>query len=171
MSLDTALAFTLHEEGGYVDNPNDHGGATNHGITQHTYDTYRLNRRLPAASVRDIQDQEVRDIYESMYWVPAHCSMMSLALGECHFDWAVNHGVHGALKTLQEVLGIEADGVWGPNTEAALLAQDHDDLWRPYNQLRREWYQADAEHDPSQAEFLTGWLHRVDRLDAYCEAA
>ena len=36
--LQTALQFTLREEAGYVNNPRDHGGPTNHGITQTTYD-------------------------------------------------------------------------------------------------------------------------------------
>ena len=33
----SCLAFTLHQEGGYVDNRADPGGATNMGITLATY--------------------------------------------------------------------------------------------------------------------------------------
>jgi lysozyme family protein len=35
--FDACLAFTLREEGGYVDDPADIGGATNMGITLASY--------------------------------------------------------------------------------------------------------------------------------------
>lgn len=95
MAFDQALAFTLREEGGYVANPLDHGGATCRGITQRTYDTYRQRKQLAPNPVAEIQGPEVRDIYRTLYWEPARCDELPAALGVCHFDWAVNHGVAG----------------------------------------------------------------------------
>ncbi|MGA9855748.1 MAG: glycosyl hydrolase 108 family protein [Gammaproteobacteria bacterium] len=169
MSFPQALYFTLVAEGGYSNQNNDHGGATNCGITQPTYDKYRAGLGQELQPVSEISSSEVMDCYQRLYWTPARCDIMSTALGVCMFDWAVNHGVDGATKTLQEALGVEADGVFGPSTRAALAAQDHDELWREFNSRRREWYQADAAHDPSQQGFEKGWLQRVDRLDAYVE--
>lgn len=147
MSFGQALIFTLQEEGGYVANPSDDGGATCHGVTQRTYDAYRLSLNLPSRSVADIQDPEARDIYQRMYWGPAGCDALPDALGICHFDWAVNHGVAGAKTTLLQTVGD----------------------WRAYNQLRRTWYRVRVEARPDQEVFLKGWLGRVDRLDAYVE--
>ena len=147
MSFQQALAFTLREEGGYVDKPLDHGGATCRGVTQHTYDIYRQGKALPAVSVAQIQDQEVQDIYREMYWGPARCDALPIALGVCHFDWAANHGVTGAEVTLKQS-GLDP---------------------QRYNALRREWYRARVEAHPDQGAFLKGWLGRVDRLDAYVE--
>ena len=147
MDFDNALDFTLREEGGYVDNPLDHGAATCHGITQRTYDAYCRARRVPAAPVAEIADVEVQDIYRTLYWAPARCDDLPTALGVCHFDWAVNHGVTGARATLNEC----------------------DGDWRRYNQLRRGWYEARAKAHPDQEEFLKGWLGRVDLLDTYAE--
>jgi len=147
MSLQQALTFTLCEEGGYVANPSDGGGATCHGVTQRTYDTYRQAKNVSSQSVADIQDQEVRDIYRHMYWEPAGCDELPAGLDVCHFDWAVNHGVAGAKTTLQQAAGD----------------------WRTYNQLRRTWYRARVQSRPDQEVFLKGWLGRVDRLDAYVE--
>ena len=147
MSFEQALEFTLKEEGGYVANPHDDGGATCRGITQRTYDAYCSVRRLPSAPVAEIADVEVHDIYRSMYWTPARCDDLPEALGICHFDWAVNHGVVGARATLEDCGGD----------------------WRRYNQLRRAWYQGRAQGKSDQQVFLKGWLGRVDRLDTYIE--
>lgn len=167
--FDLAFGFTVAAEGGYVNNPADHGGPTDHGITQNTYDAYREARGEGPRPIQDISDAEVRDCYLMHYWRPPQCDIMSPALGVCVFDWAVNHGVTGAIRTLQVACGITGDGVFGPHTRAAVLSLDHDDLWRGFNGLRRAWYQKDASDNPTQSEFLNGWLQRVDRLDAYCE--
>lgn len=170
MSLDQALAFTLKEEGGWTDNPHDHGGATNHGITQTTYDLFRDRIHEGHQSVQYITDAEVRAIYEDMYWTPAKCFIMHNPLAVAHFDWAVNHGISGAIKTLQAALGVTADGIWGHKSATALAVSDPVETTQTYNTLRREWYRNRCESHPDQAVFLKGWLGRVDRLEAYCES-
>lgn len=169
MSLAQALAFTLKEEGGFVDDPADHGGATNRGVTQATYATYRHNKGLSLRSVGDIEDHEAADIYQAMYWVPAHCGELEAHLGICHFDWAVNHGVQGAMATLQQSLGVPADGVFGPVTRRALDSELPGQVVIRYLELRRRWYRDRAQAEPDQAKFLMGWLGRVERLDSYLE--
>ena len=72
-----ALSFVLKWEGGYVNNPNDRGGATNKGITQNTYNSYLQSKGRPTKDVRYITDAEVEDIYYSRYWLPAKCHEMS----------------------------------------------------------------------------------------------
>jgi lysozyme family protein len=169
MSFEQALAFTLKEEGGYVDNPDDRGGATNFGITQHTYDTFRKNRMLPDRSVKDIEAAEIQDIYGAMYWKPAQCSKLPWKLGICHFDWCVNHGIQGATKTLQTAVGAYADGYIGPQTIAAAAAVDEPTAIKKYLELRMDWYMMRADADESQRQFLHGWLARCDRLNTYLE--
>lgn len=66
--FDDCLSHILKFEGGFVDHPADKGGATNKGITQAVYDAYRQTNRR---SVKFIEDNEVRDIYQSNYWFPA----------------------------------------------------------------------------------------------------
>lgn len=191
MSFEQALKFVLKEEGGFVDNPRDPGGATNKGIIQNTYNTYRTNKSLPLRSVRDIEDHEVSDIYQSVYWIPAHCAELKTRIGICHMDWSANHGVshftwakehnvipqeawdkgiRGAIETLQEAVGVMNDGIFGPKTRLAIELEDEFELMKNYNNLRREWYKHRVVTRPDQAEFLSDWLGRVDRLEAYCES-
>lgn len=169
MSFEQALTFTLREEGGYVDDPDDHGGATNHGVTQKTYDGYRKARKLTPCDVRDIGDREVADLYQQLFWLPAHCDELAAPLGICHLDWAVNHGVPGAIRTLQGALTLPVDGVFGPATRAAADAMVPMDAVSHYLELRCAWYLAYSQANPRQAKFLPGWLGRVERLRAYLE--
>lgn len=67
-NFENALTFELKEEGGYVDNPHDPGGATNFGVTQRTYDVWRTRQGLPLQSVQLITQDEVAAIYKEMYW-------------------------------------------------------------------------------------------------------
>ena len=38
--IETLIANVIQREGGFVDDPLDHGGATKYGITQRTYDDW-----------------------------------------------------------------------------------------------------------------------------------
>jgi lysozyme family protein len=169
MSFALALAFSIKEEGGYSDNPADVGGPTNHGVTQSVYDSYRDTKKLPHQSVQLITDAETSELYENMYWEPSHAQVMKSPLDACHFDWSVNHGITGAIRTLQQALGIPTDGIWGSKTALAIQLIEPAELAQEYNKIRRQWYQNRVISKPDQQQFLAGWLARVDRLDAYCE--
>lgn len=168
-AFDLALAFTLPAEGGYVDNPADPGGATNCGITQGTYDTWRDIQMQPRRPVSLLTDAEKVAIYQGNYWTPGKCAQLPQAVAIVHFDWCVNHGVQGAIKTLQQAVGVPVDGVAGPQTLIAAEATDPLATAKAYNELRRQWYRDRVAARPDQGVFLKGWLERVDHLDAYVE--
>ena len=65
----SCLTFTLREEGGYVDNPADPGGATNMGITLATYRDWSDDSNLGPAQVQDMTERTARAIYQSLYWI------------------------------------------------------------------------------------------------------
>src|SRR5690242_1618495 len=126
-----ALCFVLAMEKGYVNDPDDAGGATNYGITQGTYDDYRRSSSLPPQPVLNITMAEVIDIYTVNYWAAARCPDFCVThpkLALVHFDTAVNEGVGGAAKVLQETLGCQVDGKIGPNTLAYVDRRADDDV-------------------------------------------
>lgn len=88
-----ALKFVLKWEGGYVNNPNDKGGATNKGITQNTYNSWLKSQGKTSKDVRNIADSEVEQIYYKNYWLAAGCDKMSKDFALLAFDTAVNMGV------------------------------------------------------------------------------
>ncbi|HIK39137.1 glycosyl hydrolase 108 family protein, partial [Thermoleptolyngbya sp. M55_K2018_002] len=172
-----ALRFTLRWEGGYVNYPADRGGETNFGITTATYRAYRQSRGLPVQSVRLIMEDEVRDIYEQLYWQPAQCSMMQRPLAIAHFDTAVNFGVGGATMFLQEILGLRVDRVFGPVTQRAIreatrtgiAPAPHHELAQRLCQARMDYRYRRVTRDPSQRVFLQGWLDRDNDLLRYIQ--
>jgi lysozyme family protein len=162
-----ALQFTLRWEGGYVNHPNDYGGATNKGVIQRVYDDYRRRQGLPLRSVQFITDNEVEDIYENDYWKPSQAELMTRPLAIAHFDTAVNFGVRGSVMFLQEALGVTADGIFGPNTRAALQRANTQSTALRYVDRRIEYRYIRVSQDPSQRVFLQGWLNRDNDLKRY----
>ncbi|MGH9434445.1 MAG: glycoside hydrolase family 108 protein [Terriglobia bacterium] len=167
--FDQAIRFTLGPsiEGGVSNVAGDHGGLTNMGITQQTYDTYRAQHRLAQQPVTGVTPAEAQGLYRTMFWNAAHCPDLLGHLAIVHFDWAVNHSPRGAIETLQQALGVTADGLWGSKSAAACAATNEDDLVSSYLMLRTQWYQNRVADDPTQAKFLNGWLNRVAQLRTY----
>lgn len=159
-----ALAHVLEMEGGWSEDPHDPGGATNFGITIGDYASWRgvrLDERSYAsvrADLKRIAPETVREIYRRRYWDAAHCATLPAALAFMHFDAAVNHGLGGAARSLQEAAGTVIDGEIGPLTlEAARRAVPGEALAR-YAAIRRRRYRA----LPHFWRFGKGWLRRVD---------
>jgi N-acetylmuramoyl-L-alanine amidase len=159
-----ALEFTLPAEGGFIDNPNDPGGRTNKGIIQSVYDTYRSRKGLSSKDVLNILDIEVSEIYFTMYWKPAQCDLMILSLAVVHFDTAVNFGVAGAVMFLQEALGLAADGIFGPKTQALFQSNNNTATANKIITGRIAYRHERVAQNPSQDVFLEGWLNRDNHL-------
>lgn len=163
----TCLPLILRYEGGYVNDPADHGGATNYGITQRVYDAWRESVGRPAQSVRVILSDEVAAIYERDYWKVVGADEMPAPLDLVCFDAAVNSGPKRAVVWLQRALGVADDGVVGPRTWAALRAAEPVALaGRCIDQ--REASLRKFATAPGQAKFLNGWLRRTKDLRGRC---
>ena len=188
-SFECALKFLWPHEGGYSNDPDDHGGATNFGVTHKDYDEYRQWKKLGPGDVRNITKAEATELYHHKYWLGNHCDTMPPKLAIAHFDWSVLHGLAGATGTLQQALGVSElknpgtkhqYAFFGPQTKKALkekLAQPNseDALTDAYFDERERWCRQDAAKVPSQKRFLHGWLNRsadmrhyVKNLDKNC---
>ena len=159
-----ALAHVLKMEGGWSDDPYDPGGPTNQGITLETYANWRGERLTPTSRARLVSELKaiaadvVRDIYRTRYWQPCRAGLLPPPLALMHFDSAVNHGVGGAARMLQEALDVGVDGEIGPQTLAAAGGGDPVRAVADYAAVRRRRYRA----LPHFWRFGRGWLNRVD---------
>ena len=156
--FDEALALVLAMEGGRVDDLRDPGGCTNQGITQSTYDAWRLRQDLPRRHVFTILSAEVDAIYRHEFADPLRFDALPAGVGYAVFDAGVNSGVTRAALWLQAALGCGRDGTVGLSTLAACRAADSarvvDALCATRLGLMR--------HLPTWAHFGAGWTRRVD---------
>lgn len=187
---DDVLKTVLGFEGGYSNDPDDRGGETNLGITEGTYARAKKAGLVIGESVKDLTRYEAARIYHEFYWKPCKCDLLPAPVDLLMFDAAVNHGVGGAGKLLQEALNamfpgnpLAVDGVVGPKTwetllklletDRALMASSPDlephillrYLCVDFLMNRTELFDALADKSPSQRKFLRGWIHqRVVKL-------
>jgi lysozyme family protein len=162
--FDTALAFTLAEEGGFSDREDDPGGATNKGITLATFSEYQ-----PGATVdelRAISDADVWRIYRLGYWNKMRCGDLPAGVGLSVFDFGVNAGVGNSARMLQWASGLsgdDVDGIVGPHTIAAANRRAPAILIDTLAAMQAAHYR----RLPDFPTFGAGWLARtVRRLTA-----
>lgn len=122
-TFDPCVTFTLKQEGGWVNNPKDPGGATNHGITIGVLSAWRGWDATPD-DVRALTENEARAIYRHRYWMPIRGDDLPQALALVTFDAAVNSGVSRAANWLQQAVGADTDGSIGPQTIALCAKVD-----------------------------------------------
>jgi lysozyme family protein len=104
--FETCLGFVLKEEGGFVDHPQDPGGATNHGITKDTWEAW-AKKPATVADIRNLTVADVVPIYRDRYWEAAKCPRLPLGVDLAVFDFAVNSGPATAIRHLQKVADTE----------------------------------------------------------------
>ena len=166
-TFDEIIEVVLKHEGGYVDDPDDRGGATNLGITQGTLSQFREND-VTKDDVRDLTVEEAKECYFEMFWQPSQAEKLPEEVRHLYFDMVVNHGQGNAVKILQMACkgqgdDIAVDGGIGPNTiraaadieEWELLCERIGFYWNLVFDGSR--YQKRN----SQAKFIRGWVRRA----------
>lgn len=162
-----ALSRVLVYEGGWSDHPKDPGGKTMRGVTQRVYDGFRRNHGLPLQSVRLITVAELETIYRRQYAEKVRFSELPAGVDIVMLDGAVNSGPAQATKWLQRALGVQADGVLGEATLAAVRAHpDHDRLVADVIARRRLF----LEHLKTWPTFRRGWTVRLGGMQAIGQA-
>lgn len=159
--FDDCLAFALQWEGGYVNDPDDAGGATNQGITQRVYDAWRADHELPMQEVRRMSAWERDSIYRERYWDRVCGEHLPAPVDLVVFDAGVNSGPTRAAKWLQELVGADADGLIGPQTLKLVAQQDPYELAAAFCECRLRFVRELAQRKPSQQKFLRGWERRI----------
>lgn len=113
----------LVTEGGWANDPDDPGGPTMRGITQHEYIAWcaKNNRPRPTLTdLRNISAEDVAAIYKVEYWDAVDGDALPSGIDYLVFDFTVNSGSSRATMTLQAVVGTKPDGRLGPITLQAV---------------------------------------------------
>ena len=159
--LTLALPWVLRHEGGWSDDADDPGGATNKGITLATAQRHGI---ATADDLRQITDDQVAEIYRADYW--RFNGLTDQRVATKIFDMAVNMGLRTAVRLVQGCLnalgaGLVEDGAWGPMTENTVNAVPPDRMLQALCQESAEHYHAIVAGRPASEKFLHGWLTRA----------
>ena len=159
-NMKRAIALAFDVEGGFVNHPDDPGGATNHGVTRGTLAHYR-GRPVSIQEVKDLTKDEAWTIFKELYWDKVGGDDLPAGVDIIAFDFGVNSGPRTAIEKLQEVVGVKVDGVLGPKTLAAVRASyEAGGLITEYT-MRRLEYLADLK---TFTTFGRGWVRRVVKV-------
>lgn len=159
------MSHVLKHEGGFVDHPQDPGGATNLGITMYTLAAYRGVRvkDLPTSEVRNLKREEALEIYRKNYWNTCWCDILPSGVDYAVMDYAVNSGVGRSIKTLQRIVGVKDDGHFGLLTQGAVMAYgDYAKLIGIICDRRLSFLERLRHWDT----FKNGWTRRVEGVRA-----
>lgn len=160
-NLAETIKLVFGSEGGYVDHPRDPGGATKYGITTATLGAWRrLGRGATAEEVRRLGPAEAARILDSQYARPLRYRELPAGLDYALFDYAVNSGPAQAAKTLQRLLGVEADGIVGVKTLDALRRREAAELVVQLQDARLKFLRGLK----TWAVFGKGWSNRVTHV-------
>ena len=171
-------------EGGYVKDPDDPGGATNHGVTIHTMRRLGLDLtgdgQVTTADVRRLTRDQAVGIFIEHYFIRPRIDDLPTPLQPSVFDMYVNAGAN-AVKILQRLLrqmgfDIAVDGAIGPKTIAAAaraMAMAPDHLVDAYGIARRNYYFDLADRRPASRKYARtrkggkgGWITRAETFIA-----
>jgi len=169
-------------EGGFVNDPDDPGGATNHGVTIHTMRRLGIDvngdTRIDEGDVRALSRGQAVDIYIEHYFKRPGLGALPEGVQASVFDMYVNAGMN-AVKILQRLCGhmgfpCDPDGQIGPQTIRAAqgafeAAPTH--FADAYGIERRNYYYALADRRPKSRKFARranggkgGWIVRAEEF-------
>lgn len=168
--------IVLRNEGGFVDDPDDAGGATNMGIAWPTWQQFAkidLGVEPTLENLKSLTEDQAEIIYRKRYWEPkGFCSIDDPRVALMIYDWTITSGK--AVREVQQVLSskfgkaVVADNAMGSATIAAINGvEDQDELISEIARSRKDYYRSltfnrDGSRNSNQ-KFLNGWLNRVDR--------
>ena len=159
MGFETAVQYTIEEEGGFSDHPDDRGGATKFGIS------IGFMRRIdPDVTTEDIAGlslEEAKDLYKVHFWDRIRGDDLQPPMALLTFDMAVTSGQGDAVRTLQATVGAYEDGIIGPVTiGAAYYAPSWTRVVQDFS-TRRVLHFSKL---PNWAVFGRGWVARTFRM-------
>jgi len=171
--FELAIQTVLIDEGGFVNDPQDHGGATKYGISLRWLSSLSVTDILHldqnANGVIDVEDvqalthEQAVQLYHRYFWEPHRYDRINHQLiANKVFDFSVNAGSHASHTALQWALRatgqpeVIVDGILGEHTIHAVNTTDYPVLLAALRSEIASHYRL-----LKQPHFEKGWLKRA----------
>lgn len=171
-----AMDVIRKHEGGYVDHPNDPGGATNYGISLRLlkslgdYGDFDRDGDVDKDDIKALSQDKADDIYHKEFWDKykydcIHDDRVATKV----FDISVNCGPGTAARVIQKAVNalrgndaLKIDGNLGEKSFLAINKLHPDDLLSQVVWFQKAYYRALCDEKPALEVFLRGWLTRAE---------
>lgn len=165
-TFDDYVSVILRHEGGYVNHPNDPGGATNYGISLRFLKGSKIDLNkdgiVDLKDIRSLTKQQASGIYLKYFWQRMRIDGIENELLKLHlFDMGINAGTGTAVKILQRMVGVGDDGIIGKRTLQAIVDYPGE-IVEAYKKARKVHYLKLIKRNPKLSVFKNGWFNRVD---------
>jgi len=153
-------------EGLFSNDPIDHGGPTNHGITLSTWRKVGYDKDddsdIDIDDIRLLTSDDAMFVLKKYYWDRWQADKINnQQVANILVDWLWCSGKWGIVIP-QRILGVAADGIVGPVTiKSVNSANPYKFLIKIYN-ARVIFILNIIKKDPSQKRFERGWFNRLN---------
>ena len=176
--FESAILFVLRNEGGYSNHHNDHGGATNYGISTRFLKLVKkdLNAdgHINAQDVVSLTKDKAVDLYKEHFWDHYKLdNIRDVHIATKALDLFVNMRGTNAAKIIQRACNkmgstLAVDGLLGHYSfcavnEHASFTGNKARFMGFIREEQAEFYRAIVKRDKTQRVFLKGWLARAER--------
>jgi len=147
---------------GKIVNLGDGAGLTRLGLTSKNFGNKlppEFFTTMPFAEAVKVAKQAYRDFFWELF---NGDQIESDVIAAMVLSFNVNTPPHVAVKRLQTVLGLQEDGVLGPNTIAELNSKDDKIVASLYRAQWIDYYMHLVSLKPAKAQFLDGWINRAN---------
>ena len=152
-TIEDILDEVLRSEGGFVEDPADPGGATNHGISLRYARGVGLDNDGDGDTDRDdilrVTAEQAHELYREDFWARPGINRLPGEIQPVMVDWAVNSGPPRP-KTRRAAEHAQSE--MGPFFNNAIVDE------------RLDFYRRLVDARPDSARFLRGWRARAERF-------
>lgn len=170
-NFNLALLKVLSHEGGYVNDPDDHGGETYKGIARNSHGTWqgwkiidqsKMDKSFPLNLVNNLKLQQlVEQFYIETFWQPLKADQIqNQTSADSVFDFAVNSGTTTSARLVQSIVGAKIDGIIGEQTLNKINSMDFGHFQAALTVAKMEYYMNIIRKRPTSKKFLLGWISR-----------
>lgn len=155
----------------FTNKKSDRGGATKFGITLATWKKVGYDKNgdgvINAKDVEALTIDDYNRVFKKNYWDICHANdINSQAVANLIVDFAYNSGNTTAIRKIQAIVGIKADGIIGAKTLNAINTYKFGQ-WTLFDKLKvaRIAYLYDIiRNDITQEVNLKGWMRRIGNI-------